>query len=162
MWSPGARRGPAGGGVWRAGRLAGGATPIVVLMMIQETTVDGVTTAYWRHTFWIFGVLGLIWCALFFVWFRDHPEEKSGINAAEIALIHSGESHDARSKLRVPWVKLATSPNLRLLCLMYFCASYGWYFNITYLPGFLEEQFGLTRGDKWSGPWWDFSLMAGL
>lgn len=161
-WFPVEQRGTAKGWVWMAGRLAGGATPILVLMMVQEQTVDGVTTAHWRHTFYIFGGLGLIWCALFFIWFRDHPEQKAGVNAAEVALIHSGETHDIHSKLRVPWGRMIRSPNLWLICAMYFCASYGWYFNITYLPGFLEEQFGLTRGDKWSGPWWDFSLMSGL
>ncbi len=37
-------------------------------------------------------------------------------------------------------MRLLTNRNLWLLCLMYFCAAYGWYFNITYLPSFLEKQ----------------------
>src|SRR5262249_17218226 len=52
--------------------------------------------------------------------------------------------------------------NLWLLCGMYFCASYGWYFNITWLPLFLKQQFGLESGDKFTAHWWGFSLMAGL
>jgi MFS family permease len=28
---------------------------------------------------------------------------------------------------------------------MYFCAAYGWYFNITYLPTFLEQQHGVEK-----------------
>jgi nitrate/nitrite transporter NarK len=27
---------------------------------------------------------------------------------------------------------------------MYFCAAYGWYFNITYLPTFLEQQYDVS------------------
>ncbi len=53
------------------------------------------------------------------------------------------------------------SSNLWLLCLMYFCASYGWYFNITYLPMYLRENFDLQAQEKWTAAWWSFSLMAG-
>ena len=33
------------------------------------------------------------------------------------------------------------------LCLMYVCTSYGWYFNIIYLPAYLEEQHGVRPND---------------
>src|SRR5476649_2121249 len=36
---------------------------------------------------------------------------------------------------------LLKSGNLWLLCGMYWCGAYGWYFNITYLPDYLHEQF---------------------
>jgi ACS family glucarate transporter-like MFS transporter len=32
---------------------------------------------------------------------------------------------------------------------MYFCAAYGWYFNITYLPEFLEKQYQVDTKDFW-------------
>src|ERR1700687_566522 len=43
----------------------------------------------------------------------------------------------ADSHAGVPWRRLFGSSNLWLLCGMYFLASYGWYLNITYLPGYL-------------------------
>ena len=46
----------------------------------------------------------------------------------------------------VPWGKLLTSANLWLLCLMYFCAAYGWYINITYFPGYLKDPLGIEKG----------------
>jgi MFS transporter, ACS family, glucarate transporter len=57
---------------------------------------------------------------------------------------------------------LLLSGNLWALCLMYFCGAYGWYFNITFLPEFLQDQFGLRHGDKWTAQWWTFTLLAGL
>ena len=33
---------------------------------------------------------------------------------------------------------------------MYFCMSYGWYFNLNYLPAYLEQQFSVDKGD-WLG-----------
>ena len=264
-WFPYQERGFAKGSVWCAGRLAGGITPFIVLVLLYETPseadasaivsaqrdADGIVTVvtktphkissgdsisivktsggpgkfdgnyivtvtgentfnvaspggagaatthgrwittHWRHIFWIFGVIGIVWCILFWFWFSDRPEESPMVNAAELALIkgdavtppptpgseagtgiQAGEPKivpvaaptepKADEPVRVPWGKLLGSPNLWLLCMMYFCAAYGWYFNITYLPGYLQTQFGLTRGDKWTGQWWEFSIMAGL
>ena len=42
------------------------------------------------------------------------------------------------------------SPTLWCLCVMYFCMSYAWYFNIYYLPTYLEQQHGVTK-DEWVG-----------
>src|SRR5262249_19619165 len=55
---------------------------------------------------------------------------------------------DVDSHSGVPWLKLLTNLNLWTLCLMYFCAAYGWYFNITWLPKYLHSQFGVTE-DSW-------------
>jgi MFS family permease len=41
---------------------------------------------------------------------------------------------------------------------MYFCAAYGWYFNITWLPKFLKSHFHVTP-ESWG--FWTFSFMAG-
>jgi nitrate/nitrite transporter NarK len=144
-----------------AGRFAGGVTPLVVLALIGEETDNGHTTVSWRHCFWIFGSLGALWCIAFWWWFRDRPEQKPEVNPAELALIHGDEGPPEVAHARVPWGKFLANANLWTLCLMYFCASYGWYFNITYLPGYLEEYYKVPKGDKWSVEFWTFSLMAG-
>jgi MFS family permease len=118
-------------------------------------------TSHWRHTFWIFGSIGLIWCMLFWWWFCDRPEQKSGVNEAELALIRRGETHEA-AHAGVPWARLLTNANLWALCMMYFCAAYGWYLNITYLPGYLKEMHGLDKGAKWSADFWQYHLMSGM
>jgi MFS family permease len=161
-WFPFSERGLAQGTVWMAGRFAGGITPFIVLALLLETPSDsgGPPVIHWRHTFWIFGSIGLVWCLLFWWWFRDKPEQKVGVNQAEIDLIHEGETPEA-SHFRVPWKRLLTNGNLWILCMMYFCAAYGWYFNITYLPGYLEKTFGIHRGEKWSAEFWRFSFLAG-
>jgi MFS family permease len=72
-WFPFHERGSAQGAVWMAGRFAGGVTPLVVLALIVTATEGGRETVHWRHAFWIFGCLGVVWCGLFFWWFRDRP-----------------------------------------------------------------------------------------
>jgi ACS family glucarate transporter-like MFS transporter len=144
-WFPFTERGFAQGAVWMAGRFMGGLTPLIVNTMIIKVVEDnGATTVYWRHAFWIFGCLGVVWCLIFMWWFRDRPEQKSGVNAGELALIRGGQNiATTDSHAGVPWRRIVGSRNLWLLCCMYFCASYGWYLNITYLPGYLKSQ-GIT------------------
>lgn len=158
-WFPFTERGRAQGAVWMAGRFAGGITPFLVLALLIDAG-DG-RTHYWRHTFWIFGLLGVVWCALFWAWFRDRPADKAGVNQAEIALIQREEGPPEAAHAGVPWGKLLTNGNLWILCAMYFCAAYGWYFNITYLPGYLTEYYGKTKGETWSAEFWEFSFLAG-
>lgn len=157
-WFPFGQRGFAQGAVWMAGRFAGGVTPLIVLALLFDS---GTAIPHWRHTFWIFGILGVVWCVLFWWWFRDRPEQKPTVNAAELDLIR-GDSHDQEAAhAHVPWGKLLSSANLWTLCMMYFFAAYGWYFNITYLPGFLKDQFKFSTGARWSAEFWKFSFMAG-
>lgn len=158
-WFPYGERASAKGAVWMAGRFAGGITAFIVLALMYETVVSGKTIVHWRHIFWIFGALGVIWCLFFWWFFRDRPQDHPLVNQAEVNLITAGEDHGRATS--VPWGKLLRSVNLWVLCLMYFCAAYGWYFNITYLPGYLQEFFHFRPGDKWTGQWWAFSLMAG-
>jgi MFS family permease len=161
-WFPFSERGFAQGAVWMAGRFAGGVTPLVVLVLLFESTAaDGAMVVHWRHTFYIFGVIGVVWCVLFWWWFRDRPEQKAGVNQAEIDLIRAGETHGDAGHSGVPWLRLLTSLNLWTLCMMYFCAAYGWYFNITWLPGFLKDQYGVSPGARWTWEFWRFSFMAG-
>jgi MFS transporter, ACS family, glucarate transporter len=157
-WFPFTERGGAKGAVWMAGRFGGGITPFVVLaLVIVVPQVDGSSVVHWRHIFWSFGLLGLIWCLFFALWFRDRPEQKESVNQAEIDLIRGDEDHSSPIK-RVPWGRILKSRNLWALCLMYFCSSYGWYFNITWLPGFLRDQYGVTR-EAWG--FWTTSFMTG-
>src|SRR5436305_2034601 len=67
-WFPFAERGSAQGAVWMAGRFAGGITPFVVMALLVRVPAHGATTVYWRHVFWLFGALGVIWCLGFWLW----------------------------------------------------------------------------------------------
>jgi nitrate/nitrite transporter NarK len=156
-WFPFRERGFAQGTVWMAGRFAGGITPLVVLALLVKVEEGSETVVYWRHIFWIFGGVGLIWCVLFWFWFRDRPEQKATVNQAELDLIHGGQTPEA-GHLHVPWLKILFDGNLWILCLMYFCAAYGWYFNITWLPGYLESTYGVTE-KSWG--FWTTSFLCG-
>ena len=234
-WFPFTERGSAQGAVWMAGRLGGGLTPYVVMgLLVHVTLPSGEPVTYWRHTFWMFGMLGVIWCVVFWWWFRDRPDQKPGVNQAELDLILTDENMplaslsaagekvagkwpgragpteaikgpsslraeledmeppipdpappleeavteetpsaesrvvsdveprpfqmDLHSHAGVPWLKLVTNLNLWTLCLMYFCGAYGWYFNITWLPKYLDKQLGVNEQTT---NFWVYGSMVG-
>jgi MFS transporter, ACS family, glucarate transporter len=139
-WFPRNQRGISQGMVWMSGRLMGGLSPLIWMLLVERMGLP------WRAAFWVFGSLGVVWCLAFAGWFRNHPEEHPATNAAERELIASGDEQRA-ARARVPWLRFLRSTNLWALCLMYFCGSFGWYFNINYLPTFLEEEFDVRRDE---------------
>ncbi len=136
-WFPLTQRASAQGVLWMSGRLMGGLTPAVWWLAVEILGLS------WRTAFVVFGIIGVLWCIAFALWFRNRPEDKPEVNDAELALIRAGRTDAGAAHANVPWLTLLTSWNLWSLCLMYFCASFAWYFNITYLHSFLETQYGV-------------------
>lgn len=126
------------GFVWMSGRLMGGLTPLVWAILVSGTAWTAPLIS-WRTAFFLFGCLGVAWCVLFARRFRNTPEQDTRVNEAEREHIAMG-SHPTEGH-SIPWWTMLTSVHLWLLCIMYFCVSYGWYFNITYLPSFLKNHF---------------------
>jgi ACS family glucarate transporter-like MFS transporter len=94
-WLPLAERGRGQGLVWFCGKLMGGLTPFLWTLLVVGS---GVMPALfgWRIAFCLFGLIGVAWCVLFACWFRNHPEDKPSVNAAELALIHHGNADTTR------------------------------------------------------------------
>jgi MFS transporter, ACS family, glucarate transporter len=78
-WFPFHERGRAQGAIWFFARLGGAMAPLLIGRL---TALAG-----WQQAFWIFGVIGVLWCIVFYVWFRDKPEQMPGCNRAEQELI---------------------------------------------------------------------------
>ncbi len=138
-WLPAEERVNAQGILWMAARWGGAFTPLLVQQVLKLTT--------WRHAFEIFGAIGLVWAFIFFYWYRDNPRDNKNVNAAELKLIEASQ-HLATGHGNVPWGKFLRSKQVWLLCMQYFCLSYGWYFYITWLPTYLQEGRHLTLGNS--------------
>ncbi|MFI5378431.1 MAG: MFS transporter [Tepidisphaerales bacterium] len=171
-WFPLSQRGFSQGAVWMCGRLMGGLTPLVWMVLVEgigrpaaRQTGERAAAPFlppllgWRSVFWVFSAIGILWCIVFAIWFRNRPEEKPAVNPAELDLIRAGHAESRAAHGRVPWSQLLTSANLWTVCLMYACQCYGWAFYITYLPSFLEDHYGVkaasTLGAIYKGgPLW--------
>lgn len=144
-WFPLSQRGTAQGAVWMSARFMGGLTPLIWLCLVNPQMLG----LHWKTGFWIFGGVGLLWCAVFAMWFRNTPEEHPSTNQAERDLI-AADRGEAQVHGGVPWGKIFRSRNMWFVCAMYVCINYGWYFFMYFLPDFLKRRFASqtdTLGD---------------
>jgi MFS family permease len=150
-WLPLGERGRAFGLTIMAAALGGAATQPLVVALLERLS--------WRHAFPIFGSVGLLWAAAWFLWFRDDPRDHRGVGPAELARIGNDPPtpHPA-----VPWGALLRSRGMLALCAMYFGAIYGWYFYLTWLPTYLMRARGFDlRAAGWLAALPLLSIAAG-
>jgi ACS family glucarate transporter-like MFS transporter len=136
-WFPAGERGTAQGIFFMGAHLAGGLTPLLVSALLVHLP--------WRAVFVIFGLVGFVWAAAWYRWFRDEPAKHKAVNAAELEKIESGRRVEASHALHAAeFLRLLRNRNVIGLCLSYFAQSYGFYFYITWLPTYLEKARGFT------------------
>src|SRR5438876_1382351 len=142
-WFPRREVGNAHGVLFMGTRFGGAlAPPLVVAIM---------TFAGWRVSFFLFGMLGVIWSVFWWKWYRDDPREHAGTTHEELQEILEGIEQGHRATIH--WREFF-SGNLLLICLMYFCVGYAFYFYLTWLPTYLKEARGFTTQQA--------GLLAGL
>jgi MFS family permease len=164
-WFPRGERGAAQGIVITTAQLGGALAPVMAAYLIAELG--------WRSTFVAFSVLGVVWAAAFYLWFRDDPAEHPGTNAAERVLIATGRStlasHStgetpvppksetpvlpgghASSPLGVehppiPWRAILSNRNIWLLGTLQTCSSFLSYMFMGWYPTYLEKGRGVEQ-----------------
>lgn len=143
-WLPRTERVRAQGIMWLSARWGGAFTPLLVALILRHLS--------WRSAFGLFGLLGVVWAVGFYLWYRDNPRDREGMNAAERALLPRPEEVTLGHG-QVPWKRLAASPTVWLLWLQYLCLNFGAVFYITWLPTYLREARGLnlTQGALLAG-----------
>lgn len=141
-WFPIGERGRAHGTLFMGSRLGAALTPPLVVYLIHAVG--------WRHAFWVFGGIGLVWAGLWWWWFRDDPASHPAVNQYELEEILEGS--ERTEKRQTNWRAILGSGNLLLIGLQYFCFGYGFYFYITWLPTYLREARGLSAESAgWTG-----------
>jgi MFS family permease len=146
-WFPATERGTAQGIFFAGAHLGGGLTPLLV------TALLGIMP--WRIVFVAFGAVGFFWAAAWFRWFRDDPARHPDVTREELKLIETGRAATDSHQLDLPGLgRILSRRNMIALCLMYFTQAYGFYFNITWLPTYLEKARGFSSTE--------LGLLAGL
>ena len=133
-WMPARERVTAQALMWAFARWGGAITPRLALLCIG---LFG-----WRSAFVQFGAVGLIWCAVFVLWFRNDPAQHRAVNSAERELLHASRVLTTHHAGQAHWLRILLTRPVLILGLQYFCFSYVWYFYITWLPTYLREERG--------------------
>jgi ACS family sodium-dependent inorganic phosphate cotransporter len=118
----------------------------------------------WQAVFYIFGALGFIW---FFFWHRlvsNSPQTHPTITAAELQFIEENAETAKRTET-VPWKGLLSSPAIWAIIINHFCANWGFYVLLAWLPSYFKTAWGLSltgAGLASAAPWLSMFLMTNV
>jgi ACS family glucarate transporter-like MFS transporter len=136
-WFPLNERASALGWIWTCARLGGALAPVVLSSI---TLMLG-----WRQAFWLFGLIGVVWAAVFYCRFRDLPDEDPRCNDAERALIrHASNPSESAEHGWPSWRVLVGSPTVWAMGGAAFLLNFGWYFYATWQPKYWDEVHGIA------------------
>ena len=103
----------------------------------------------WRAIFYVFGSLGIVWAIVFWLVYRNRPEEHPGVNQAELAQIRGRNPDGSVTVLSAvrkptPWRRIFGSPNMWFIAAGYCCFFFGTNFYLTWYATYLREYRHLT------------------
>jgi sugar phosphate permease len=112
-------------------RLGAAFAPTLVVMLM--------TYVGWRGVFYVFGAVGVVTALAWYLYYREFPQQHSGVNGGELLLLDEVLRAQPRVRRSVPWRCIFRSRDLMYLSLLYFC--YGWVFwmYLQWLPTYLSE-----------------------
>lgn len=129
-WFPKHETGTAQAFIWAAGRIGGALAPLIVVP---------IAVAFgWRMSFYVMGMIGTFWVAIWFFWFRDSPAQMKTVTPAELAEIQSSKPVQLTDH-HIPWKKFFRNGNIISLMMMFHFFMYGAYFFSAWLPTYLQE-----------------------
>jgi sugar phosphate permease len=149
-WFPAHERARAQSVVWMASRIGGALSPLIVIPIQQAWG--------WRAAFYLFGIIGMVWAVIWFVWFRDDPRQKKNITAAELAVINPAPVSTHKNK--IPWGRIFSKPNMWWIMLMYHANAWCGFFYLTWMHIFLANGRGFTPGELLALSWLPFVFGA--
>ena len=100
----------------------------------------------WEAVFYISGLIGLLWLALWWWKAADRPEDSPGVSAAEMAEIRAGRSEvDAAEK--IPWGEICRERAVWAIVMAHLCNNFGFYILLLWLPSYLDQTFHVPLKD---------------
>ena len=97
----------------------------------------------WRASFFVFGVVGVMWAIVWHTWFRDSPAEKAGVSQAELdeaARFTPAPAHG------FPWPIALRSESVLAMMGLAFCYVYVYSFFQTWFHTFLIKGRDFSEG----------------
>jgi len=108
----------------------------------------------WRPALAVYGFLGLLVAAAFWISFRNRPEQHAWCNESEQRLIVEGSPRitkaagSSSSEARKLFLAMIRHRSLWLICLSQFGTNFAWGFLGTWLPRFLSEVYRVPLEER--------------
>ena len=135
-WFPAAERGRAFGAIWFSAQLGGAIAPLLIVPIQVNFG--------WRVSFYLFGIVGIVWAAGWWRWYRNHPVDMTDISDRELAEI--GAAHEVPPHA-FPWRAIAVNKSLWAIMGATFAYLYSYYFFLFWLPTYMMRARGFTEGE---------------
>ncbi len=130
----------------------------------------------WKIMFAILGSMGIVWAFVWYLTYRDYPENSKQVSDGELKLIRDGAavdrnrtSHEIRShELKsgtTTWRFMLLNPSLMSNNFAFFAFGYTLFFALSWLPGYFEKQFHLQLkeiGVFLVAPWLTAAILLAL
>ena len=99
----------------------------------------------WRSSFLILGGIGIVWAIIWWIGFRDLPENHPSIAGEELAFIQANRQKNETQKQgeSLSLSKLYQSKNLWSTCIQYFSSNFTFFFALTWLFPHLKDKYQL-------------------
>jgi len=98
----------------------------------------------WRKSFVSLGIVGIIWAAIWFWWFRDRPKPKFDDDSSEFFAAES-EKRIATAANKIPWRAFLSSRNFYLITYQYFASQFTFFICLSWLLPFLQNHYGVAH-----------------
>jgi MFS family permease len=135
-WFPVDERGRAFGVIFLSSQLGGAIAPLLIVPIQVHFG--------WRVSFYVFGILGVVWAGGWWRWYRNLPEEKPGITDRELAEI--GQPADMPPHA-FPWEAIGANKSVWAIMGATFAYLYSYYFFLFWLPTYMMRARGFTEGE---------------
>ncbi|KYN19927.1 Putative inorganic phosphate cotransporter [Trachymyrmex cornetzi] len=145
---------------------AGAQFGTIISMPLSGLLADWQLVGGWPSIFYVFGIIGTIWCIAFLIWVYEDPEQHPSIAEDEKKFILSSlwGSAGISSSPPVPWKSIATSLPFWAILMAHMGQNYGYETLMTQLPTFMKQilHFSIKKNGIYSAlPYfamWLFSM----
>lgn len=161
----------------RARATAIGLAAVPMANVIGAPFITNLIAAFgWKIMFAILGSLGIGWAIVWYVMYRDYPENSKHVSDAELEVIRDGKPIDRNrtsDQIRshelkhgsTTWKFMLLNPSLMSNNYAFFAFGYTLFFALTWLPGYFTKQFGLNLkeiGIFLMAPWLTAAILLAL
>lgn len=103
-----------------------------------------ISSVGWRMSFFIFGMVGVLFALLWYWLFRNRPEESGAISEQEKRyILETREQSSSKGKENLSFRKIISTRNMWLAMLQYMASNFTFYFTLTWMYPYLKDRFAL-------------------
>ncbi|XKL65604.1 hypothetical protein PGB90_009024 [Kerria lacca] len=106
----------------------------------------------WSSTFYVPGIVAIIWCITWFICVKDNPENDRWITKSELEYLKETLGNKKNNEIVHPWKQIFKSMPVWATVCAHFCENWGFYTMLTQLPTFMSDtlQFDLQTAGFFS------------